>query len=58
MVKRLRDAGLTYDTRRRLVRCEGPRTLDLGLHYLGADDAIGPNYTGQPAVDSYYAQGE
>ena len=21
--------------------------------YLGADDRAGPNYTGQPAVDSY-----
>ncbi|MFD0205449.1 MULTISPECIES: hypothetical protein [Saccharothrix] len=23
--------------------------------YLGADDRAGPNYTGQPAVHSYYA---
>jgi hypothetical protein len=24
------------------------------FRYLGADDTAGPNYTGQPAVDSYY----
>jgi hypothetical protein len=23
-------------------------------HYVGADNQAGPNYTGQPAVDSYY----
>jgi len=27
-----------------------------GLRYLGADDTVGPNYTGQPAVASYYAR--
>ncbi len=54
VVSRLRRAGLAYDARRRLVRCEGTRTPDFGLQYLGADDAAGPNYTGQGAVDSYY----
>ena len=28
--------------------------MDLPYRYLGADDRAGPNYTGQPAVDSYY----
>jgi SAM-dependent methyltransferase len=51
---RLRSAGVDYDAKRRLVTCDGPRRLDLGLRYLGADDQAGPNYTGQPAVDSYY----
>ena len=28
--------------------------MNLPYRYLGADDQAGPNYTGQPAVDSYY----
>ena len=51
---RLRRNGLEYDSRRRLLRCEGRRSVELGLGYLGADDAAGPNHTRQPAVDSYY----
>jgi SAM-dependent methyltransferase len=50
----LRGAGLEYDRRRRLVTCRGRRTIALPYRYLGADDRAGPNYTGQPAVDSYY----
>lgn len=50
----LRKAGWEYDTRRKCVSCTGPRTLDLEATYLGADDSAGPNYTGQPAVASYY----
>jgi hypothetical protein len=33
----------------------GPREVEFGLQYLGADDTAGPNYTGQPAVAAYYA---
>ncbi|AMV38378.1 class I SAM-dependent methyltransferase [Planctomyces sp. SH-PL62] len=51
----LRRGGLEYDRRRRLVSCRGGRAVDLPYRYLGADDRAGPNYTGQPAVDSYYA---
>ncbi len=29
-------------------------TVRLPFHYLGADPTTGPNYTGQPAVGSYY----
>ncbi|MEV4413199.1 class I SAM-dependent methyltransferase [Catellatospora sp. NPDC049609] len=55
LVRRLlREAGIGYDARRRLVTCTGPRELDLPLAFAGADDQAGPNYTGQPAVDSYY----
>src|SRR5947209_4318775 len=50
----LRRAGLEYDRRKRLVVCRGRKVLDLPYRYLGADDRAGPNYTGQPAVDSYY----
>jgi len=30
--------------------------VDLPYTYLGADDRAGANYTGQPAVHSYYRQ--
>jgi len=51
---RLRRNGIEYDSRLRVIRCTGPREIDFGLRYLGADDTAGPNYTGQAAVDSYY----
>jgi hypothetical protein len=43
-----------YERRRRLVRCRGHREVALPFRYLGADDRAGPNYTGHPAVDSYF----
>lgn len=51
----LRRAGFRYVSRRHLLVRPGheePRPLP--YRYLGADDKAGPNYTGQPAVDSYY----
>lgn len=53
----LRNAGFDYDGRARRVRRTGRLTAELPLRYLGADDHAGPNYTGQPAVDSYYDLG-
>jgi hypothetical protein len=52
----LRRAGFVYDPRRHRVTCEGRRELVMPYAYLGADDRAGPNYTGQPAVNSYYRQ--
>lgn len=57
MAAELRQAGLEYDSRRRLVLCRGRKVVDLPYRYLGADDRAGPNYTGQPAVNSYYESG-
>ena len=54
LVAELRRAGLEYDPRRRLMACRGRKDLELPFRYLGADDRAGPNYTGQPAVDSHY----
>ena len=54
IARTLRTNGLGYDARRRLVSCDGPLSLELPYTYRGADDQAGPNYTGQPAVDSYY----
>ena len=50
----LRRAGMEYDRSRRLVTCQGRRAVKLPYRYLGADDQVEPNCTGQPAVDSYY----
>ncbi|AEV85530.1 ubiquinone/menaquinone biosynthesis methyltransferase ubiE [Actinoplanes sp. SE50] len=54
LVGRLRQAGFDYDGRRRRISCTGPRKWEIPGEYLGADDRAGANYTGQPAVDSYY----
>ena len=54
VTRALRAAGLGYDRRRRLVRCEGRRVVSLPFRYLGADDQAGPNYTRQPAVSAFY----
>jgi SAM-dependent methyltransferase len=52
--KLLRESKLEYDGRRNRLLCRGRRLVRFPLEYLGADDSAGPNYTGQPAVDSYY----
>jgi hypothetical protein len=52
----LRQADFTYDPRRHRITRTGRRTISLPYAYLGADDRAGPNYTNQPAVDSYYRQ--
>lgn len=49
-----REHGLEYNARKKLVSCERRKLVAFPLQYLGADDTAGPNYTGQPAVDSYY----
>ncbi|GAB3891420.1 hypothetical protein GCM10029964_064560 [Kibdelosporangium lantanae] len=38
------------------LRRTGHRQVHLPVQYLGADDQAGPNYTGQPAVNSYYGE--
>ncbi|MFF4234201.1 class I SAM-dependent methyltransferase [Streptomyces sp. NPDC001820] len=50
----LRAAGFTYSARHHRLTLRGPRRAHLPWSYLGADPHAGPNYTGQPAVASYY----
>jgi SAM-dependent methyltransferase len=50
----LRRAGLEYDRSKRRLVCRGRKAVSLPYRYLGADNRAGPNYTGQPAVDSHY----
>jgi hypothetical protein len=54
LVSRLRRSGLEYNRRKRLIMCRGRKGQELPFRYLGADDRVGPNYTGQPAVTSHY----
>jgi hypothetical protein len=54
LVAQLRGSGLEYDRRKRLLVCRGRKGRTLPFRYLGADDHVGPNYTGQPAVTSHY----
>jgi SAM-dependent methyltransferase len=57
VVSDLRRAGIDYNRRKRLVVCRGRKNMRLPYRYVGADDGAGPNYTRQPAVDSYYQPG-
>nr|BFE34565.1 class I SAM-dependent methyltransferase [Actinomadura rugatobispora] len=50
----LRRQGFAYDARRKRISMRGGREVCFPYRYLGADDTAGPNYTGQPAVDSFY----
>lgn len=54
VARRLRACGFTYDARRRLLTRCGRAEVRLGYDYIGADDAAGPNYSGQEAVNSRY----
>ena len=56
LAARLRAAGFGYSFRRHQITCTGPRDIQLPYSYLGADDRVGPGYTGQPAVRSHYAE--
>jgi SAM-dependent methyltransferase len=55
LLSELRRNSLSYDGRSRRLTCRSRRLIGLPYRYLGADDQAGPNYTGQPAVDSYYS---
>lgn len=57
-VKAVRAAGFGYNARRHLLTRDGRGApVAFPFRFLGADDAAGPNYTGQPAVLSCYAVG-
>ncbi len=54
LVAALRKAGFEYSAKTHLLQCNWEEDHLLPFEYLGADDRAGPNYTGQPVVDSYY----
>ena len=45
---------IQYNRRTRILECRGARQIDFSLSYKGANDEVGPNYTGQDAVCSVY----
>jgi hypothetical protein len=45
---------IEYNSRKKLLMGKGQKKLVFDLEYEGADDKAGPNYTGQPAVNSHY----
>ncbi|MFC3573128.1 hypothetical protein ACFOZ0_07515 [Streptomyces yaanensis] len=53
-VSALRAAGFRYSARHHRLTLEGGRAVTLPFRYVGADPDAGPNYTGRPAVGSYY----
>jgi SAM-dependent methyltransferase len=46
--------GFIFDKRKHLLCLREDKIFDSPFIYKGADDKAGPNYTGQPAVDSFY----
>jgi SAM-dependent methyltransferase len=46
--------NVQYNTRSRLLTCKGPRQINFNVSYKGANDEVGPNYTGQDSVCSVY----
>jgi|SRR5688572_24861689 len=56
IIRDLRKIGFEYQARKHLIVCKGRKDFTLNYRYLGADDAAGPNYTGQAAVNSHYDQ--
>jgi SAM-dependent methyltransferase len=54
----LKHAGFPYLPHRHLIDLKGQLQTDLPYRYVGADDQAGPNYSGQPAVNSWYEHNE
>lgn len=46
--------NVQYNTRTRLLTCKGSRHINFNVTYKGANDEVGPNYTGQDSVCSVY----
>lgn len=46
--------NIDYRSRQRILHIHGHQEISFPFVYLGARDDAGPNYTGQPAVHSYY----
>ena len=49
--------NVQYNSRTRLLTCKGPRHINFNVAYKGANDEVGPNYTGQDSVCSVYEVG-
>jgi len=52
--KLFKQIGIQYNSRSRILKYIGKTKVRFTLEFVGADDAYGPNYTGQESVLSYY----
>ncbi len=46
--------GITFDSRHKIVSLSGRTEVATSWAWIGGDDDAGPNYTGQPSVNSWY----
>jgi len=46
--------GIIYNAQKRMILCRSFKEVVFDFEYVGANDKAGPNYTGQPVVDSFY----
>ena len=56
LIDALRKEGFSFSALQHLLQSDSIRNVKLPFEYLGADPEAGPNYTGQPAVNSWYRQ--
>ena len=54
LLQTFRKNEFDFCPRRRRLRSDGAQEVSFEAEYLGGDDTAGPNFTGQPAVNSYY----
>ena len=55
VLKWLQENGFDYTARQHLIKCDASNSIvPPPFDFIGADDQAGPNYTGQPAVNSHY----
>ena len=50
--------GIVYSDRTKMVKIIGQKIIENPFVYVGADDKVGVNYTGQWVVESVYAEGK
>ena len=54
VTRHLKQFGVLLDSRRKVVSLKGQADVPTRWKWIGGDDEAGPNYTGQPAVNSWY----
>lgn len=54
IIKYLKEAGLNYNSKMKILICKGNKRLNFFYNYIGADEKAGKNYTGQEVINSIY----
>ena len=55
LLKLFKTTRVDYNSKTKILSGRGNTTIDFKFKYLGANDKIGKNYTGQEVVDSHYS---